>query len=513
MPVTNGSSLTNADRRRLLRPPGGSAFDVADPVFGAYDGGTVFDHADWSAADMATMLRRDGKARSVYQVLVLPIRSAKWHIDDDAENVTAEAVSLCRDTLAERLPTIIDQCTTALAYRRAFFETTWKLDGGRVVHDKIALRPATGCEAGFDPKTGDPRGFRQRLSPVAGVFPHGDSKGPGHGSPGYAVIPPQRAFVFTHGQFENPIKGVSDLDVAYHCFESKQKVSYLWFDFLQNQALPKTVVYGNDLDDAKDLSNDVASLSSGGVLGLPRPADPQGKAFETLESDGAGAAQFAEAVKWLDSQMVTSVLAGFTELATSAASGSGSYALSADQSEFFLASRQAVADEIADSIRDGLFTPLVRHNLGPDAVVPKLTIGPISNRAAERALQLLTSLASATQLVIPREVVDQLTLTAAELLGLDPDTTKDNIDAEVQRRAEQDELKLKQQKQLLEQPIQPKTATAPAAPGKPAAGKPAPGKQQAGQGTVHPMAKKTPGAPAAPAKPKTGKPGNTKAAP
>lgn len=500
---TNGTPLSGAERRRLLRPPAGSAFDVYERVFGAYDQGTVFDYSDFSAADMATMLARDGKARSVYQVLTLPVRSATWKIDDNAEGVTTAAVTLCRDTLFERLPTVIDQCTTALAYRRAFFETTWKLDQGKVVYDDIALRPATGCEAGFDPKTGKPQGFRQRIAPVAGVYPQGFSDRAGQ--PGYALIKPARAFVYTHGAYENPVKGVSDLDTIYHLFENKQKVAYLWFKFLETQALPWLFLYDDDATAAADLADEASQLRSGGVFGMARPNDPAAKTHDVVESSGQGATQFSEAVKWLDSQMVASVLAGFTELAAAAASGTGSYALSADQSEFFLASRQAVADEIADAIRADLFGPLVRYNLGPDTVPPKLTIGPISNREVDRSLTLLGQLAAATQLVVSRGFVDQLTEEVAPYLGLDPEQTKTNIDAEVKRRAEQDELKLKQQKQLLEQPIMPKSAPQPGGnAGKPAGPKPT---------AVHPLAKKTPGGPAAPPTPKAGKPAGGKPSP
>jgi hypothetical protein len=43
-----------------------------------------------------------------------------------------------------------------------------------------------------------------------------------------------------HGFYREPIKGVSDLDVAYWCYETKQKVLFLWFQVLENQNLPKT---------------------------------------------------------------------------------------------------------------------------------------------------------------------------------------------------------------------------------------------------------------------------------
>lgn len=467
MPTSDQSALTPAERRALLRPPVGSVFDPLQPMFGVYDSNTVFDYGEFDAADIQTMLRRDGKARSLEQVLTLPIRGATWKIDPETGD-TGQA-KLVQDSLGDKLGRVIDQMTTAVSFRRAYFETTWRLDGGNVVFDCIDWRPPTGCEAGFDPLTGKSKGFRQRIVPVGGVWPGGSDYS--STMPGYVIVKPQRAFIYTHGSYRDPVRGISDLDVAYWCWETKQKILFLWLRFLENQSLPKVVVYADDIDQAAELANDVASLKSSGVLGLPRPGEPGAKAFEVLESSGAGAGQFQQAVQYLESLQTASVLASFTDLPQAAAQGTGSYALSADQSEFFLASRQAVADEMAEAIREGLFTPLVRHNYGPDAPVPRLTIGPLSNRNTDRALAMLTSVIVAPQLNVPREFVDQLTQSVAGYLGLDPGKVEDAIAVEVKRREEADKLKAEQAKAMA-QPQPPRPGQPPQPP-KPAPGKPA----------------------------------------
>lgn len=427
MPITNGSALTKAERRALLRPPVGTVFDSYEPVFGAYDNGTVFDYGDFDVRDIAAMLRRDGKARSLEQVLTLPIRGADWRLtagpDDQGQH------KLVEDNLGKKLGRIIDQCSTAMGFRRAYFETNWRLDGDKLLYDDVCMRPAPSCEAGFNPTTGEGKGFRQRIAPLPGAMQSFSSKS--GAMPGYEIIKADRAFIYTHGSFRDPIKGISDLDVAYWCYETKQKVLFLWFQFLENQSLPKVVTYGDDLDQARELATDVATLKASGVLGLPRPGDPTAKAFEVLESSGAGAGQFYQAIEYLDAMMPASVLAGFTELAMSSQHARGSYALSADQSEFFLASRQAVADEIAESIRADLFGPLVFNNFGPDVEPPLLTIGPLSNRDTERALTLLGQVVAATQLNVPREFVDMLTHAVAGFLGLDADKVQKAIEADV----------------------------------------------------------------------------------
>lgn len=148
--------------------------------------------------------------------------------------------------------------------------------------------------------------------------------------------------------------------------------------------------------------------------------DPDGdKPWDVIEASGRGADQFAEAIRYYDWEQTTSVLAGFTELANAAASGTGSYALSADQSEFFLASEQAVADEIADQIVEGLFRPLTVVNFGVDAEVPGLRIGPVGNRQTDRALALVEQIIGSASPNVPAEFTGALLAAVAESLGLD----------------------------------------------------------------------------------------------
>lgn len=435
--ATNGNSvdLSPADRKKLPGPTIGSAFDPYERLFGSFDGGTVFDYtAQYEARDMRDMLARDGQARSLEQVLTLPLRSADWKITNPASGDQGQA-GMCRDVLAEKLDLLLDQMTAAVTYRKAFFETTWRLDGGHVVYDEILWRPPASCDAGFDPATGRPDGFRQRVWPINGKLPPGAS---GKGLPGYAYIPARRAFVYTHGTHRDPLRGISDLDVAYWASETKQKILFLWFQFLENQALPKLAVYGDSLPQAEETAQGFAGLKSSGVLPMARPSDPQAKAFELIESAGHGHQQFQAAITYLDSMMTSSVLAGFTDLPQAAVQGTGSYALSADQSEFFLASRQAVADEMAGAIRRDLFGPLVAYNYGPDAVVPKLEIGPLSSKYVQRATTLLGETIRSRYSGLPRDVTYMLIEATGTYLGLDHERLLKAIDADMLLVAQQE---------------------------------------------------------------------------
>jgi hypothetical protein len=209
------------------------------------------------------------------------------------------------------------------------------------------------------------------------------------------------------------------------------------------------VVYGDDSKEANDNAAAFSSLKGSGVLGLQRPLEGQ-NVFDTVESSGQGAQQFQAAVQYLETMMTQSVLASFMDLPAAAAGGQGSYALSADQSEFFLTSRQAVADEMAQCINRNLIAPLIHYNYG-DIELPKIEIGPLSNRTTERALGLLQAIIAAPQVNVPIDFVGELVKYTANYLGLNEDEVVQQVDQYTEKRKSDDEetrvalLKVQQQ--------------------------------------------------------------------
>jgi hypothetical protein len=435
-----GETLTPAELRRLQQPPQGTGFAPYERLFAQYNNGLVFAPDDWSSKRLSTALEEDGQLRSVEQVLTLPIRSATFEIVPEGDDQGQTA--LVRDTLTDKLPLLIQQATSAIAYRRAFFETTWTVDDrGRVVYEELGFRPASGCDPGFDPTTARPMGFRQRIVPVAGVFPPGYGWGAAgfHSDmPGWVTVPPQRAFIHVNGQHREPVKGVSDLDVGLWVHDTKKKILFLVCKFLEKQALPDVLFYADDQGQADERASAWANMG-GGAMGMERlGGDTAASVFDVLDASGHGAQQFLEFLNWLDSQMTASVLAGFTDLPQAAVQGTGSYALSADQSEFFLAASQAKADELADSIRRDVFGPLVAYNYGPRAPVPRLKIGPLSSKYQQRGIDLLKSVINSRYSNVPRGVVEQLVAASATYLGLDPTRVNNAIDqAEQEMQAAQ----------------------------------------------------------------------------
>lgn len=430
--------LDEKERKRLTRPRAGSyvigqPFDAADRLFPTYDSGKIFDTGidlPEGPRKIKDALRRSGQMRALEQILTLPLRAADFEVRT-ADGGAMEAALIDENLVNnnEMLNRVVDQATAAVAYRHAFFEKEWEIVGQSVYYKDLHWRPPASCEVGWDPKTGRQEGFRQRTSGLETMIePYRISAGRGSGV-GYVDIPRSRAFIYTHGTHREPIRGVSDLDVAYWAYEAQQKILFLWFQFLEGQSLPKMLAYGDDMGTAEENADAIAAGKASAVIAMQRPGDPTLKSFEVIESSGAGAGQFLDAINWLDGQMTKSVLASFLDLANVATStGTGSYALSADQSEFFLASRQAVANEIANSIEQHVFKPLCVFNFGVDAKPPKLSIGPLSKQDTDRALDLLKTTIVAPQVNAPDAFLGALLKSTATWLGLDEEDVRKMVD-------------------------------------------------------------------------------------
>ena len=390
---------------------------------------------------MKAMFRRDGICSAVEMVLTLPIREADYSIvpakGDKGEAEFVNSVMMTPDGdngMKTPIQQLVGQITSGQIFRRAFFEKIWSIRDldGKIIYDRVAFRPPATCQARYDSRTGRKNGFRQQVWLFGGQL----RTGPQQKVPGYVDIPDIRSYIYTNGKHREPMTGVSEMDVSYWCYQTKMKLLYLWYNFLENTALPRVVVYGNDQPEANTRADDVASLKSSGVVGLIHPTDGQ-KAFDLISSPGDGGSFFLQALNWLESWQVHSVLAGFMALTGGSTGGKGSYALSQDQSSFYLKSRQAVAKEIAESISYDLIRPLVLLNFGTSAVYPSWKFGPLQDEQIQALLTMFQTLAAAPALHIPLSVLDLITERMASILQLDIDQVHQALVSTANQRAEQ----------------------------------------------------------------------------
>lgn len=438
--------LSRSQQKMLLGPEIGTEFDIYTRMFATFSGGDVFEVGEWAARDMDTMLRRDGDARMVEQALTLPIRQANYHFEPQKGD-TGE-LELIQSHFNEPFESggvreswhqIIGQMAGARIYRKTFFEKKYGIVGDQVRLLNLAWRPPSTCAVRRDEHTAAFDGFRQR----AWWFfsdPSKTSKSQrnpyGKDFTGYLDIPKQRSYVYIHGTELQPLTGMSDMDVCYWCYKQKQKMLFLWFQFLENQSLPKIAAYGSDPTQADTNAEALAAMKSSGVAGFQRP--PQGaKLFDIIESSGKGAEQFTAALTFLSMYQAKSIMGGFLDLGSAASLGRGSYALSESQTQFFLQMNQAVVNELQDSFTTDVLAPICVLNKGANAKTPRLRSEPLAAAMNTQILTALMGMVTAPALRVPDEFVDMLIERASSLLDLPPQRVADVIAKAAKWRAKQ----------------------------------------------------------------------------
>jgi hypothetical protein len=406
----------------------------------------LVEYSDWESRDLAEMLKRSARARQIESVLTQPIMAAEYKIEP-IKGDTGEAELLTSlfsgDELGEGCATplqqVIDQCTSAIGYKKAFFELVWGAGtgefDGKVIYERVAWRPQTTCRPMRHPQSGVIVGFEQEpyytgVDIARGMYPYKIENKPGH-------YP--NAFVYVNGKRRDPINGVSELEIAYWAHKTKQRVLLLWFQYLESVSLPIKVVKASTKEEALAVAQTVGSTRGGGTAPVYSDAGPNAIDVSQLDVSGKGAEQFLAAIKWIDSEAANSILAGFLDLPSAAADGRGSNALSEDASDFFLQSEEARVSELATSIRIDLFAPLIRANFGRGAKVPKLSFEPLTAEDKTRAFTLLQStMAGRDPQSIPGEFVAMLAAKVAGYLGMDTgEVEKAFRDAEAQLKVQQ----------------------------------------------------------------------------
>jgi hypothetical protein len=415
----------------------GSSFPY-DSNFGGWLDGDVYSPAEPSLADYHHMLDTDGTAKSIELMLAYPIMAAPWSIEP-AKGDTGQA-EFIYDALTAlphqggpmtTVEELIQQMCSAFVNKRAYFEKVFKVnDDGKIVYHKLAFRPPETCEIALDARTAEPRGFRQM--PL--IYPYTDSNSvptmngdlrPDINAPAsmWVKVPSERAFVYVHGSWRDPLLGVSEMKVPYHIYLTKRKIRWLWYQFLDQTALPKTIVRNQDEIQARNDARKVASLRGKSVLalGAETTVDP-------YESSGKGAQYFQDALHFCDMEMLNAGLMGFLQLTTEQATGHGSYALATTMEQMYNRSRVMVALDMARQITNEVIGPLIAYNFGVKAPVPRFKFGPLSQENDQAALAAFQQIMAAQNATVPVEFYNELIGRVAGILNLDPGKVAKDIE-------------------------------------------------------------------------------------
>lgn len=426
--------LDRTEAERLIGKESGTLFNWLEfPSFLELQKDQVIERPDrvW-VNDVVAMLKSDGQAAGIEQAVTMPLRQANLTVEmpkGDSGGRVTEAVEemLFTETtdggMTTPFSTVFAQMTYAAAVRRTFHELVWtRREDGKLGYSKIAWRPPSSCELVRNRKTGDMEGFRQFLD--------WDQQRPaGADWTGFVTIPASKAVVHVHNQYRDPVYGWADLEVTYWAYTLKRQIMQLWITFLDNASQGRVLAYGRDDTEAKSNAKQISRLKGSGVAAVVRGAEGE-KPFDILDTSGGGAGQYLDALRYLDGMASQSVMAGWMDLAGAASqSGAGSYALSADQSGIFLASRHAMARELCATVNTQIIWPFVRVNFGPNAAVPRLKVEKIGSDQVDKAMALLTTLGSAQNMNVPDGFLHLLIERVAAYLDLPDDRVRQMIAA------------------------------------------------------------------------------------
>jgi SPP1 gp7 family putative phage head morphogenesis protein len=243
-------------------------------------------------------------------------------------------------------------------------------------------------------------------------------------------IPSEYLIVFTPEKEGDNYEGISWLRPCVGPYKRKDHHLKLEAIGIEKYAIPTPILKiaeGKENSDEKAIAEDVMQRYI--THQQQYISIPAGWAIDFLKND-FDPSKIRAAIDKDNVEMVHAFLANFLELGQS---GSGSYALSFDLSDFFLSSIEHVANFIAEEINRCVIPSLVKLNFGPQESYPKMRVTGITDKAGKELAEVLKILADGKIIVPDDELEDDV----RERYGLSPksDVGQRKVDPQTQAPA------------------------------------------------------------------------------
>lgn len=402
------------------RPPEGER-GIALPEHLSFASGLPYGIQKWgiedyrrpTSRDLEELLATDGQAQALENALTLPIGGVTPRIEGDGKEAKLVRENLLGSEyeggMTTPLSMVIEQMAGAVVLRRAFFEKVYVYEDGNVRLKKLKLLPVSSCFIVPDSK-GSYDGFVQR--------------GVQHTLNGSSGIrfKPDKAFTYIFRGNRAPLEGKSAMQSAWHDAQHKQKVRHLNHLHLQMYALGIKVgsTESANEEDQRSLLSRMDKTSGGGSLVMG-----DGEQMQIMTAGTTN--EFTPYLSYVDRQMSVSTLAQWLQLGGS--EGTGAQALSRDHSDFFTQAIDNTLREMADTLTKFVIAPLVRYNFGPNAKVPVLKLGPISENDIQVALDIFKTLATAPASRVSDDVYQKIQEKALQSMDIEADEDTDTASA------------------------------------------------------------------------------------
>lgn len=393
------------------------------------------------------MRKTDGTIRAVLEAVKLPIISAQWSVqpgvEDDAK--ATEIAEFVQENLFETLEggfkARLREALGYVDFGYYLFEKVFEIKDNKIMIKKLAARHPTSIDAWIMRSNPETPGITQQLPTVT---PEEARKGRTTMTP---EIPMWKLMRFTNDQEGDNWAGVSILRSGYiHWF---MKNTLYRLDGIKHER--GAGILKIQLPDSSSAQDRTSAAALGKNFKINESAYivvPNSEWNIELMTAGIAdqSAALMKSAEHHDTLLAKSVLAQFLQLGSGT---TGSFALSKDQSSFFLLSLRARADYIASVFNEQLIKELVILNYGEQENYPKLTFTGIEQIDVDKMSQVLERLMN-TGLLSNSANIQSWVRDAFQLPQMTPEEAAEEADEEVTEDSAVDNSDEEQETELSE---------------------------------------------------------------
>ena len=361
------------------------------------------------------MRRSDAQVQALLYCMELPIRSTRWYVEPYDKNnpKDVQIAEFIEENLFSGPPVgmtihwddFLRLALLMLPFGHSVFEKVYEVDSrGYAKWRKFAERPHETIKDFKYDERGGPMHVEQY---VAGAS--------------FVEIPIDNCLIFTHRKEGGRLHGIPILRAAYkHWFIKDFLLKITNIGIERNHVgtpvcgLPDSPQEG-DKEEAQKI---VQNLRSGETAGVVRPA---GFTLDMFEGKRV-AIEVLPYIRYQDEMIAKAGLAQFLQAGTG---GTGSFALSKDQSDFFLMSLSAQANYICDTINSYAIPQLVDYNWDVEGY-PKLCCDKVGGRNTEGIIKGVTELVGG-KVILPDRGLEEFMRDLLELPEIDEETARGGI--------------------------------------------------------------------------------------
>ncbi|MBF0300598.1 MAG: DUF935 family protein [Oligoflexia bacterium] len=396
--VYNLSTIpSTADIKKVVvkQPLGSSGTKVFsgyfyEDVLHKYNGGQILDLYH-------EMRLSEPTARMCLQAVKNPIKSATWRIEPvDESDESLKQASLIEYILFEDMEQtwaeFLSEALTFIDFGFSVFEVVNKL----IINNKefksyvgisgLEYRNQRTLERWLFNKENNLEYLEQRV--------YGDLEK-------NVKLPAESLLIFSLDKEGKNYQGTSLLRACIGPYERKKFYVKSMGHGIEKSAYSTPVAYFKTKEEEKFLREELEGIQHGFHYILAK----EGSKIE-FHNNNFDAEKVKNAIEHESAEIVNAFMANFLQLGKSGSGGS--YALSFDQSDFFLGGIEHIAMQIVEVINKNLIPKIVKINFGEQRKYPRLTVSGIRDRAGEELAKVVEMLTRSNVIIPDDKLEDDL---------------------------------------------------------------------------------------------------------